>query len=294
MDIKKYFVKIRQSIVKIGIFYLRLFQSYLKSFYAPAYYRDVVYREDGYGFKRLLLSFLGLMIISYFIIGFHLISQYETIYKARIMTLPNLQIEKNKLQLENKSLFSTKMINPNYFLFLNSSQFSVISSLQYNQKIIMNEDFLWLPIMLKKYFGYCFSNFGNFLPIIIWGSFKDQVNGKIILEHLNWTSLLLTLFSISIPIYIFNCFFILMSIRLFAHIARKMVMMALKDALEYKLTCRLLSLSAIPTMTYMALIINIWGVNEYTKYLFIGISMLNYYIGLRIIKAKSQFRWLNA
>jgi hypothetical protein len=287
MKLKQSILNFRTSLIKGGIFYL-------KSFYYPSFYRDEVYRQEGYGLKNLFLVFLGLMFISYVLIASQVIHQYETLYQSQLKTLPNLSIENHKLNNFNQSLSSSGLINHKYFLWLGDELMQDMNLLSPNEhRIILNPKFLWLPYPGSNYFAYGFSNLGHFLPVLAWASFKDFVNGEILIEKLHGSNILMMFFLLSIPIYCINCFFIFIFVRLFSYIGKNMVLLALKEPLDYKLTCRLLSLSGIPTMTYMALIIDVWGINFYTKYVFVLLSMLNFYIGLRLIKTKSYFRWMS-
>lgn len=286
-------MKLKQRLKNIGLTIRQGMKVYLQSFFLPSLYRDVAYREEGYGLKRILWTLVGFSLISYVIVGVQLIHQYEKEFKPRLMTLPNLVLTNHKLEIFNQSLASTRLINPEYFEWTSTKELMNIFQFKENQKMILNSDFLWFPYSGSRYFGYCFSSMGRYFPAISWVNFQDFVNGKILVENLHWFNLLSMLLAMSIPIIFFNGFFVILFIRMFAYIAKNMVMLALKEALDYKLTCRLLSLSGIPTMSFMAFIINVWGLNENTKFYFMIIYMFYYYLSLRLIRAKSYFKWMN-
>jgi hypothetical protein len=286
-------MNLKSLVRKVVQFFQQGLKSYLRSFYSKEYYRDVAFREEGYGFKRLLLAFLVLMFISYSIISYHLIHQYETVYKARIQSLPNLQIEQGQLNNYNQSLFSERLVNSKYFLWINSSQLNELSNLENRDLIILSDTFLWIPYSGADYFAYSFSRVGNFIPLVSWKALNGVVNGQVIVDHINWLTILTMFFLVSILIYALNCLLIFIAIKLFGYIAKKMAVIVLREVIEYDLACRLLCLTSIPSFTIMALIIDIWGLNEFTKFNYMIVSMTYYYLSIRFIKEKSQVKWLN-
>ena len=92
--------------------------------------------------------------------------------------------------------------------------------------------------------------------------------------------------------YVINCFMVFFFIRTFGVIAKKMVLLVLRDSLDYKMACRLLSVAAFPGLTLFAFFVSMWGFQDYYKFLFVTIYMANFYIAIRCIKAKSSFRWI--
>jgi len=266
----------------------------IKTFYHPQTYRDIVYREEGYGIKRVITVMLCLMMVSYSLIVIKAYDQYQHEEKEKILALPNLIVMNKKLNIYNQSLQSTNLINDKNFVWVADHQISQVSRKTSEQRIILGTRNLWLPFPKGDYFGYFFQGLGHYFPILSWSEFKGVINGHSIVSQMAALKFAIILLASSIPLYMINCLCVVLFIRSFAYIARNMVMLAMREALEYKLTCRLLAVAAIPSSVLMAGIINIFGIDEYTKFLFIFFYMLYFYLGLRFIKAKSYFRWLNA
>jgi hypothetical protein len=73
-----------------------------------------------------------------------------------------------------------------------------------------------------------------------------------------------------------------------------MARFVMNDKLEYDLTCRMLSLSAIPTLCFTTLYLDLSAdVYEEMKYIVMGFYMFYFYLAIRFIRAKSSFKWLS-
>lgn len=268
------------------------FDFFVKTFYHPPTYRDIAYRQEGYGIKSLLMATLMAMMVSYLMLGIKTYAQFERVEKPKILALPNFMIENKKLNNFNQSVQSTQLVNSRFFNWVSDYNLPNVLAAKADRRLILGERYLWMPYPEGPYLGDFFLSAAHYLPIISWAEFDGLVNGPILLAHNRPITLWFKLFCSALPYYAVNCFFIFLFIRLFGHIARNMVMLAMRESLEYKLTCRLLSATGIPTLVLMTMIIHYFGFHPATKFIFMGIYMFYFYLGLRFIKAKSYFRWI--
>ena len=265
---------------------------YLRSFYDPKLYRDVAFRQKGYGLKPLYILFFLLMIPSVF--GYyHLFVNYlQQNFAMSVSNLPFLQLEKNRLYEQDQNVNLLRLIDKHQFQWLPADMKPFQADTQVKETpFLLGTDNLWIKLPKNHFFGYEFLNSSIHIPLIVWGMVKEPVIGTTIVEALNMSTIYSFLGTFAMMMFAMHALMISIFIRTFGLIARKMVLMLLYDTIEYDLACRLLSLSALPTLTIIY-ILNHFYYDMDLKVLFMGIYMFNFYIAIRFIKARSDFRWI--
>jgi hypothetical protein len=266
---------------------------FLRSFFDPKLYRDVAYRRDGFGLKPLLL-FSAIMLIPSIVLFYNttLKVAHES-WVEPLSSLPVLNITNHKLYKTNQHPLVEKKINHQYFSWLPKNKSpSDIQALNLKTQFLLGADSIWVKIPKLNYFGFLIFNHINYLPIINWNAIKPPIYGESIVKT-TMSNLGMFVYFSSIFVLITNSLFLVFFIRSFGFIASKMVLMVLHDTLDYKTACRLLSLSAIPAMTILCLIYHLIGTPVYFKFIVILVYMSYFYISIRFIKAKSEFRWID-
>lgn len=267
---------------------------YLRIFYDPSLYRDIAFRSSGYGLKKVYMTLFLLMLPSLIILNVNLIHKYNDSWLEAISKLPNLKLQKGQLIKNQQTKTALSQIDNHQFEWVNESQ--IRPELFDPKKIkpfLLGLDYLWVNFPRGHYFGWNLDKDINYYPVIIWSSFKEQVSSLDILRVFNLKFLIIYSIFLGVLMYAINCLYIFIFIRSFAFLAKKMVLMVLKDSIEYDVACRLLSISMISTLIVFALIVAIKGYTPNIKFILITVYMFNFYIALRCIKAKSEFRWLS-
>jgi len=265
---------------------------YLRSFYDPKLYRDVAFRQKGYGLKPLYILFFLLMIPSVF--GYyHLFVNYlQQNFAMSVSNLPFLQLEKNRLYEQDQNVDLLRLIDKHQFQWLpaNMQPFQVDTQVK-ETPFLLGTDNLWIKLPKNHIFGYELLNSSIHIPLIVWGMVKEPVIGTSIVEALNMSIIYSFLVAFAMTMFCMHALMIFIFIRSFGLIASKMVMMLLYESIEYDIACRLLSLSALPTLTIIYILHHFYYDAD-LKVLFMGIYMFNFYIAIRFIKARSDFRWI--
>jgi hypothetical protein len=266
---------------------------FLRSFFDPKLYRDVAYRRDGFGLT-LLLIFSAIMLIPSSILFYNstLRMAHES-WAGPLSSLPVLNIVNYKLYERNQHPLVEKKINHQSFSWLPMDKSpNEANALNLKTEFLLGADSIWVKVPKLNYFGFFIFNNINYLPIINWISIKPPVFGESIVKA-TMNNLGMFIYFSSLFVLITNSLFLIFFIRSFGFIASKMVLMVLHDTLEYKTACRLLSLSAIPSITILCLIYYLIGTPVYFKFLVILVYMSYFYISIRFIKARSEFRWID-
>jgi hypothetical protein len=266
---------------------------YMRIFYDPSLYRDIAFRQTGYGLKRVFILLFILMLPSFIGLYNQTINHYQKDWIQKLEKLPYLKLENHKLYHYNQDIRISSSINPDYFRWFNKSKIEPEDIHVENPKdFLLGVNYLWVNLPLPHYFGYIVNQEVNYIPILSWMITKEPVSGKSIVGMLSFNYIFNLILMFSLSMYIINSFMIFFFIRTFGMIAKKMVLMVLRDSLDYKMACRLLSVAAFPGLTLLALFVDMWGFQEYYKFLFLTVYMTNFYIAIRCIKAKSNFRWI--
>jgi hypothetical protein len=266
---------------------------YLRSFYDPSLYRDVAYRTEGYGLKKLIFVMFILMLPSFFVLCKQALTEYGLNWRPNISELPFLKLTKNhELLYKQQNFMVSDSINHNIFEWANDDTKQEFQQTG-QHPLILGNHCLWARLSSMNYFGFNLVAEYHYLPIFSWHIISPPVFGKTILEMLNVKMVIYQLISLFVFALSMNCFMLIFSIRSIAFLAMKMVLLVLTESLEYKMTCRLLSISAMPSLTIIFLIS--WFKTSPPAELKLGlvfIYMFNFYIALRCIKARSHFRIL--
>ncbi len=266
---------------------------YLRSFYDPSLYRDVAYRTEGYGLKKLIAVMLILMLPSFFGLCKQALREYDLNWRPNISELPYLKLTKNhELLYKQQNFMVVDTINRHIFEWVSNDK-----KMDFQQDsqhlLILGKHFLWARLPSMNFFGFNLMAQSHFVPIISWAMVKEPLFGKTILEMLRPSMVINQIIGFFVFTLCTNCFILAMFIRSFAYVAMKMVLLVLTDSLEYDVTCRLLSISAIPSLTIIFLMS--WFAKpalEELKIFLMIIYMFNFYIALRCVKARSNFRIL--
>ncbi len=266
---------------------------YLRSFYDPKLYRDVAFRQKGYGLKPLYILFFILMIPSFFGYYHLIVNHFQKNFAMSVSKLPVLQLEKNKLYEQYQNINLLRLIDKHQFQWLPADMKPMqVDNAQVKETLfLLGTDNLWIKLPQNHLFGYEFLNSTINVPVIAWPLVKEPVFGKTIVEALDQSIIYGFLLSSAMMMFCIHAMMIFIFIRSFGLIASKMVMMLLYESIEYDIACRLLSLSALPTLTIIY-ILNHFYYDVDLKVLFMGIYMFNFYVGIRFIKARSDFRWI--
>lgn len=266
---------------------------FLRTFYDPKLYRDVAFRQKGYGLKPLYILFFILMIPS--VLGYYhlIVNHFQKNFAMSVSKLPVLQLEKNKLYEQYQNINLLRLIDKHQFQWLpaNTKPFETVNMEVRESPFLLGTDNLWMKLPKNHFFGYEFLNSTIDIPLIAWVMVKEPVFGKTILEALDNSIVYGFLLSSAIMMFCIHALMIFIFIRSFGLIASKMVLMLLYETIEYDIACRLLSLSAMPTLTIIYMI-NHFYYDMDLKVLFMGLYMFNFYIAIRFIKARSDFRWI--
>lgn len=274
--------------IKKGIFF------YFRIFYDPILYRDIAFREKGYGLKRVFLSLFILMLPSFFYLYSDLRLQYQTTWLNALKKLPTLTLTRGELNKNSQTMEAIRQVDTKQFVWFYANH---VDPTLFEKKAIkpflLGIKNLWVNLPQGHYFGFNLDKKINYFPLIIWNNFHGSVSSSQILSVFNLQALMIYTIIYGLFMYFINCFYAFLFIRTFAIIARRMVLIVLKDTIDYDVACRLLSVTLISSMIILAFIINIKGFNEHIKFLMMVIFMFYYYLALRFVKAKSEFRWLS-
>ena len=267
---------------------------YCRTFYDPRLYRDVAFRQKGYGLKRVYLLILILLIPSFIAFNKQVNDLFNHEWKQAIESLPYLTV-KNGLLQESKQLDVIKnTINTHYFAWSKGEQLPMdILKMATPPLFVINDKFLWVKLPTSHYMGFQWFQIKMYFPILQWGVVEEPVMGHNIFKAIeNSTQLGLSWMLFSSVIFI-NILYATFFIRLFAFVARVMARFVMNKKLEYDLTCRMLSLTAIPTLIFTTLYLDFSAdVYEEMKYIVMGFYMFYFYLSIRFIRAKSSFKWL--
>lgn len=263
---------------------------YLKSFYSPTCYRNVVFRDEGYGLKRLFIFFVIMLIPSYLVMMGHLFHLYQKVWSDDLKPLPVLILNDGKLSQLNQNI----VVKPDQQLFgwLPSDNTKDILDKDKKFKYYLGTKFLWAKMPLSHTFGFSFIQFDYYVPILQWQFVDFPVFGPNIYKALSKNYLVVIFAMFYLMVTISGFFYLFIFIRSFGIIARRMVSFVLNYTLEYAQACRLLSLSAIPTITFIVIICDLGLYQDIFKYLFIFIYMFYFYLGVRFIRASSSYKWV--
>lgn len=283
---KTFFLKILNHIRSSFIYFLR-------SFFDPKLYRDIAYRTEGFGLKPLLFFSAIMLIPSSYLFYHSTLKMANESWVNPLSTLPVLRIDNSKLYEAAQHPLVEKKINKTYFSWLPKDKApSEELALNSQTLFLLGTDSIWVKMPSMNYFGFLIFNNVHYLPLINWVFIKSPVFGETIaqatLDHLS-----MFVYFCSIFVLMTNSLFLVFFIRSFGYVASKMVLMVLHDTLEYKTACRLLSLSAIPSITILSGLYYWLGHAPYFKFLVILVYMLYFYISIRFIKARSEFRWID-
>ena len=288
MILKQWIDRVVLKLRELVIFYCR-------AFYDPRLYRDVAFREKGYGLKRVYLLILILLIPSFIAFNKQVNNLFNHEWKQAIESLPYLTV-KNGLLKEDKQLEVIKnTIDPKYFLWVKGEQLPMdILKTNIDPIFVLNEKFLWVKMPTSHYMGFQWFRVKMYFPILQWGMVEEPVMGRTIFKAIqNSTQYGLSWLLFTSVIFV-NILYATFFIRLFGFVARVMARFVMNDKLEYGLTCRMLSLSAIPTLCFTTLYLDFSSdVYEEMKYIVMGFYMFYFYLSIRFIRAKSSFKWLN-
>ena len=265
---------------------------YIRSFYDPSLYRDVAYRTEGYGLKKLLFVLFVLMLPSLFALGSEALKEYQENWKPNISNLPYLTLtNKHHLIYENQNSLIVNSIDSKIFKWVKDDR--KVDFQKDEHLLILGKINLWARLPTMNFFGLYFLSQNHYVPIFSWLAISAPVFGKTILEILNSRVVVNQVIGLFTFSFVMNCLFVVMFIRTFGFVAMKMVLMVLTDSLEYKMACRLLSISAMPSLTIIFLIS--WFSTpafEQLKLFCLIIYVFNFYIALRCVKSRSHFRIL--
>lgn len=268
---------------------------YIRAFYDPRLYRDVAFREKGYGLKRVYVLLMFLMLPSFIVFNLKINHLFENQWKEDISSLPYLSVNSSGLLNANAQMDLIKnKIDQDKFLWVPGEQLPVsLLKMNYSPEFIINDKFLWGKIPVIHFMGFQWFQVSIYFPMVQWSMVKEPVMGASIYQAIKSESFGLLTFMLCSVIAFVNIFYVTFFIRVFAFVGRVMARLLMNDNLDYSLTCRLLSLSAIPTLCFATIYFDLVSqISEASKYIILGVYMFYFYLSIRFIRAKSSFTWL--
>lgn len=270
------------------------FQQFVGLFYDANLYKDYVFRQKGYGIRLLAICLLITMIPSYF----QLHSQVDRLLihqiPKQIETLPLLHIENHRLNSSSQLPSSLTTLGQLNIDWLEKRY------LEPHQKNDSGQIFLSSYALLYKLpdlgiFGLQLVNSPIYLPLYLWAlANADDIDASMILNNLKSQHYSMFLFWNWFVSYMINLLYMIIFVRTFAFMARKMVLWFMKEELTYAVACRLLGISGVLPLFFIAIISYFAPSNtEESKYIYTTIYMFNFYFGVRMISARSDKRWLS-
>jgi hypothetical protein len=133
----------------------------------------------------------------------------------------------------------------------------------------------------------------KYMPIYIWGDESPTlVSGMEIAQSLTNTKIIFPVLSIWLTCYGACFLFAFVFIRTFGYLARKMVLMFMREALEYSVACRLLSVCSLLPLTIFLVTSYFIPFQKDYQVFYLAIYMFNFYCGVRIVSSQSFFKGL--
>ena len=274
--------------------FLKNFQTSDLIFYDIKASRDYVFPPIAYGTRLLTMTLMFVMIPSYFQLLNRVHELFEKQIPQKIAKLPTLHLVNHRLQSSNQPIQTLGLINAMDIQWFEYHYVSGAKPSNQDGQFLLSPFALLYQFPHLDIFGLQLGDSPLYLPVYMWIFSKvDVLNGQDIIKNMEQktsTPILLWSFLTS---YLTNLLFIVIFIRTFAFVARKMVFWFMRQELTYGVACRLLSVSGVLPLILFAIISFYHPLKEDNKFFYSAIYMFNFYFGVRVISARSTNRWLS-
>lgn len=273
---------------------LKNIKTSIRLFYDINAFRDYVFRQKGYGVSLLATVLMLAMIPSYFQLLNRVHELFEKRIPQKIEKVPTLHLVNHQLQSSNQPLQTLASINAMDVQWFEHYRVPGEKSINQNGQFLLSPFALLYQVPYLHLFGLQLGYSPLYIPIYIWAlSKKDVLNGQDILKNIDHKIVSGVLLWSFLTSYLTNLLCAVIFIRTFAFVARKMVFWFMNQELTYGVACRLLSVSGVLPLIFLALISYYHPMKEDYKFIYSAIYMFNLYFGVRLISAKSTNRWLS-
>lgn len=273
---------------------LKNIKTSIRMFYDINVFRDYVFRQKGYGLRLLATVLMLAMIPSYFQLLNRVHELFEKRIPQKIEKLPTLHLVNHQLQSSNQPLQTLASINAMDVQWFERYRLPGEKSINQEGQFLLTPFALLYQFPHLHLFGLQLGNSPLYIPVYIWAlSKKDVLNGQDILKNINHKTASGVLLWSFLTSYLTNLLFVVIFIRTFAFVARKMVFWFMNQELTYGVACRLLSVSGVLPLILLAMLSYYQPLKEDNKFIYSAVYMFNLYFGVRLISARSTNRWLS-
>ena len=274
-------------LLRKGIFYI------YSSFTSVEFYRDVAYREKGYGINILWIVFVILFIPSVLHYIYQLNEHLKQQWRDNILMIPTLNVVNGQVVRKNQDKAILKKIQ-------DLDNISWIEGNQIPQNVPAHIDYylgnyyFLLRVPSNNWFGFELNKKDLFFPVTSWNTLKAPINGQKIYNQIG-SAVIFAMASIfllmNIAFMLNISFFFVYS---FSFVACKMIRLLINNYNpDRKMVCRLLSVSMIPTLVFAGIVMDLIPYKDYHKYMYVFLYMLNFNIAVRLVRQKSPLTALD-
>jgi hypothetical protein len=276
---------------------IRLFKKAIYSIYASFtsvdFYRDVAYRQKGFGLQILWTVFFLLFIPS--MIQHAVQTHYFLKHKWRqdLLAIPSLNLVNGQIIKRNQTPIVLNKINDlGHFSWIEDNK--VPQHVPQNINYFFGNHYFLVRVPQTHWFGIQFDNNDLFLPVASWINLAEPINGECIYQAIGPATIFIisSLFIIFNLLMMFNISFCF--VYSFSYVACKMIRLLINNYNpDRKMVCRLLCISMIPTLVLATVIMDTVPYKDYHKFMYIFFYMLNFNIAVRIVRQKSDVTMLD-
>lgn len=273
---------------------LNNFLQLIRMFYDLNAYRDYVFRQKGYGIRLLALILMISMIPSYLQLSNKTHHLFQDKVHQEIQTLPTLHLVNQRLQVNDQAPATMHILDQQHIQWFENHQRYNSPKISEDGGYLLSNFGLLYQLPDLHIFGLQLAHNPLYLPLYLWSqSDFEYISGVDIASNLKDQQYHLILLWSWLMSYLIDLLYIVIFVRSFAFIARKMVLWFMREELSYAVACRLLCISGVIPLIVVAMISYFHPVKEESKYIYSAIYMLNFYFSVRVISARSANRWLS-
>ena len=263
------------------------------SFTSVDFYRDVAYRQKGFGLQILWMVFFLLFIPTMIQHAYQTHYLFKKKWREDLVAIPSLNLVNGQILQRYQTSTVLKKINGlGHFSWIENNK--IPKNVPQNIEYFLGSHYFLIRVPHTNWFGFQFDNKDLFLPIASWINLAEPINGERIYQAIGPATIFIitSLFLIFNLLMMFNIsFFFVYS---FSYVACKMIRLIINNYNpERKMVCRLLSVSMIPTLVLATVIMDTVPYKDYHKYMYIFFYMLNFNIAVRIARQKSHVTTLD-
>jgi len=269
-------------------------QFFLRLFYDPILYKDIAFREQGYGIKRAIIFLFVLTIPSYVMLIYKINQSYQTEWKSQIEKIPYLKLEQGRVFQTQQSFQSNQILKQLDMRWLPPYQFPNLSGQKEFPGYFLGTVNLFVKVSNYNLFGLNIIDKNMYIPLPYTKDYQGQVvSGYSIIESTRLTQLIAFSTMIWLMSFSVGALFLFSFLRTFAFVAKKMVGLFMHEQIQYASACRLLSATGIIPLAIVAISMNFMPYQDHYKYFYLAIYMFNFYFAVRLISMRSLSRWIS-